>query len=44
MVLANVFEKRPGQFLLTWNVNIEIESVDKTALTAQWPTMTIIHP
>jgi acyl dehydratase len=44
MVLANVLEKRPGQFLLTWDVSIEIESVDKPALTAQWLTMTIIHP
>jgi acyl dehydratase len=44
MVLANVLEKRPGQFLLTWDVSIEIESVDKPALTAQWLTMTIINP
>jgi acyl dehydratase len=44
MVLANVLEKRLGQFLLTWDVSIEIESVDKPALTAQWLTMTIINP
>jgi acyl dehydratase len=44
MVLAHVLEKRPGQFLLTWDVSIEIESVDKPALTAQWLTMTIINP
>jgi acyl dehydratase len=44
MVLADVLEKRPGQFLLTWDVSIEIESVDKPALTAQWLTMTIIEP
>ena len=44
MVLANVLEKRPGQFLLTWDVTIEIDSVDKPALTAQWLTMIIINP
>jgi hypothetical protein len=44
MVLANVLGKRPGQFLLTWDVTIEIDTVDKPALTAQWLTMTIINP
>ena len=44
MVLANVLEKRPGEFLLTWDVSIEIDSVEKPALTAQWLTMTIINP
>ena len=44
MVLAKVFEKRPGQFLLTWDVSIEIDSIEKPALTAQWLTMTIIKP
>ena len=44
MVLANVLEKRPGQFLLTWDVTIEIDGVEKPALTAQWLTMTIISP
>ena len=44
MVLSNVLEKRPGQFLLTWDVTIEIDTVDKPALTAQWLTMTIINP
>jgi acyl dehydratase len=44
MVLANVLEKRPGQFLLSWDVTIEIDSVDKPALTAQWLTMIIITP
>ena len=44
MVLANVLEKRPGQFLLIWDVTIEIDTVDKPALTAQWLTMTIINP
>lgn len=44
MVLANVLEKRPGQFLLTWDVSIEIESIEKPALTAQWLTMSITNP
>ncbi|MBU3002013.1 MaoC family dehydratase [Paraglaciecola arctica] len=44
MVLANVLEKRPGQFLLTWDITVEIDSEDKPALTAQWLTMTIITP
>jgi len=44
MVLAKVLEKRPGQFLLTWDVTIEIDSVDKPALTAKWLTMIIINP
>ncbi len=42
MVLANVLEKRQGQFLFTWDISIEIDSIDKPALTAQWLTMTII--
>ena len=42
MVLVDVIEKRPNEFLLTWNVTIEIESIDKPALTAQWLTMTIV--
>ena len=43
MVLAKVLEKKPGQFLFTWDVSIEIDSVEKPALTAQWLTMTIIN-
>jgi acyl dehydratase len=42
MVLNDVIEKRPGQFLYTWTVTIEIEGEEKPALTAQWLTMTII--
>jgi acyl dehydratase len=42
MVLVDVLEKRPNEFLLTWNVTIEIESIEKPALTAQWLTMTIV--
>ena len=44
MVLANVLEKKPGQFLLTWDVTIEIDSIEKPALTAQWLTMSITNP
>lgn len=42
MVLANVIEKAPEQFLYTWDVTVEIESQPKPALIAQWLTMTII--
>jgi acyl dehydratase len=42
MVLVDVLEKRPNEFLLTWNVTVEIESLEKPALTAQWLTMTIV--
>jgi acyl dehydratase len=42
MVLADVLEKRPHEFLLTWNVTVGIESIEKPALTAQWLTMTIV--
>ncbi|QBY05865.1 MaoC family dehydratase [Thalassotalea sp. HSM 43] len=43
MVLTDVIEKRPGQFLYTWDVTVEIEGEAKPALTAQWLTMTIIE-
>lgn len=42
MVLVDVVEKRPNEFLLTWNVTVEIESEEKPALSAQWLTMTIV--
>ena len=42
MVLGDVVEKRPGQFLYTWNVTVEIDGEEKPALTAQWLTMTIV--
>jgi acyl dehydratase len=42
MLLANVIEKTPDQFLYTWDVKVEIESQPKPALIAQWLTMTII--
>lgn len=42
MSLADVQEKRPGEFLLFWDVSVEIESIEKPALTAKWLTMTIV--
>jgi acyl dehydratase len=42
MVLDDVIEKRPGQFLYNWAVTVEIEGEEKPALTAQWLTMTIV--
>ena len=42
MTLSNVIEKRPGQFLFSWDVTVEIESEDKPALSAQWLTMAIV--
>ena len=35
-VLDSVDEKAPGQLLVRHNVTVEIEGVDKPALTAQW--------
>ncbi|WP_286261614.1 MaoC family dehydratase [Thalassotalea atypica] len=42
MSLNEFTEKRPGQFLFNWQVEVEIEGEAKPALTAQWLTMTII--
>ena len=42
MVLGAITEKRPGQYLFTWDVTVEIEGSDKPALTAQWLTMSIV--
>ena len=41
-ILNAVTEKKPGQFLLTWNVVVEIENEEKPALMAEWLTMTIV--
>ncbi len=35
-VLDSIDEKAPGQLLVRHNVTVEIEGVDKPALTAQW--------
>jgi acyl dehydratase len=42
MTLTEFTEKRPGQFLFNWLVEVEIEGETKPALTAQWLTMTMI--
>ena len=40
--LKDAAEKKPGQFLLTYEVNVEINGVDKPALVAEWLGMQII--
>ena len=35
-VLQDAVEKRPGQYLLTFAVSVEIKGQDKPALTAEW--------
>ena len=40
--LLNVVEKNPGQFMLTTDVEIEIEGSDKPALKAQWLSMQMV--
>ena len=42
IVLNDFEEKRPGQFLITTGVTIEINGEDKPALVAEWLTMAII--
>lgn len=42
MTLSKVVEKRPGEFLFSWDVTVEIESEEKPALSAQWLTMAIV--
>jgi acyl dehydratase len=41
-VLKDVVEKRPGQYLLTWDITVEIEGQAKPALKAEWLTMTFV--
>jgi len=40
--LKSYDEKRPGQFLLTYEVTVEIEGEDKPALIADWLTMQFV--
>lgn len=40
--LGNVIEKKPGQFLLTYNVSVEIEGVETPALAAEWLVMQVV--
>jgi len=37
--LKNVVEKKPGQFLITYEVTVDIEGQDKPALIADWLAM-----
>jgi acyl dehydratase len=40
--LIKAVEKKPGQFMLTTDITIEIEGIDKPALKAQWITMQMV--
>ena len=40
--LKDAIEKKPGQFLLVYEVSVEIDGVDKPALVAEWLGMQII--
>ncbi len=40
--LVEAVEKKPGQFMLTTEVAVEIEGSDKPALKAQWITMQMV--
>jgi len=42
--LKSVSEKKPGQILLTYNVTVEIDGVDKPALVADWLTLQFLMP
>ncbi len=37
--VKEVVEKKPGQYLITYTVALEIEGVEKPALVAEWLTM-----
>jgi acyl dehydratase len=37
--VKDVIEKNPGQYLITYQVALEIKGVDKPALVAEWLTM-----
>ncbi len=40
--LLEATEKKPGQFMLSYEVSVEIKGVDKPALLAEWLTMQIV--
>lgn len=42
--LKDAVEKKPGQFLLTYAVAVEIEGVEKPALVADWLGMQFLAP
>lgn len=41
-VLGNVVEKKPGQFLITYNVSVEIEGGETPALVAEWLALQVV--
>ena len=41
VIVADVVEKQPGQFLLTYDVTVEIKGHDKPALVAEWLNLLI---
>lgn len=41
-VLADAVEKKPGQYLLTQAMTVEIEGSDNPALVAEWLTMVFV--
>ena len=43
-VLDSIEDKAPGQLLLRHTVTVEIEGVDKPALTAQWLGLLFVSP
>ncbi len=40
--LAEVTERKPGEFLMRYECSIEIENVEKPALVAEWLGLTIV--
>jgi len=42
--LKDAVEKKPGQILLTYNVTVEIDGVEKPALVADWLAMQFLMP
>ncbi|MGJ8562868.1 MAG: MaoC family dehydratase [Alphaproteobacteria bacterium] len=41
-VLGKAIEKKPGQFLLTYNITVEIEGNETPALIAEWLGMQVV--
>jgi acyl dehydratase len=41
--LVEATEKKPGQFMLKTEIEVEIEGTDKPALKAEWITMQMVH-
>ena len=41
-VLNNVIERKPGQWMLTYGIAIEIQGQDKPAVIAEWLTIQIL--